>query len=107
MYVRRYIIAQKSFQAKVGLIVCKYFAGFGPCPQERVDPTLSIEQFLSWPQPKYSILPFLHCYVQGSPKKHETWKTTWELLPVILERIKGPSIKTNMPKLYVKLIEFY
>ena len=45
--------------------------------------------------------------LQGLPKKHETWKTTWELLTGILERIKGHSIKANMPKMNVKLIEFY
>ena len=32
----------------------------------------------------------------GSPKKHETWKTTWELLTDILEIIKDLSIKLNM-----------
>ena len=32
----------------------------------------------------------------GSPKKHETGKTTLKLLTDILERMKEHSIKTNM-----------
>ena len=35
-------------------------------------------------------------YTKGSPKKHKTWKTTWELLTDILEKIQVPSVKTNM-----------
>ena len=34
--------------------------------------------------------------LQGVPKKHETSKTRWGLLANILEKIKGPLIKTNM-----------
>ena len=37
--------------------------------------------------------------IQGVPKKHETWKTTWELWIDILIRLKGPSIKTNIWKI--------
>ena len=32
----------------------------------------------------------------GSPKKHETWKTPWELFTDILIRMKGPTIKPIM-----------
>ena len=32
----------------------------------------------------------------GSPKKHENWKTTWELLIDILERIKDYFITPNI-----------
>ena len=43
----------------------------------------------------------------GSPKKHETWKTTWGLFIDILIRINGPSIKTNIRKICMILTEFY
>ena len=43
----------------------------------------------------------------GSPKKHENWKTTWGTLTEILERMKGHSIKSNMRKMCVLLLEFY
>ena len=38
----------------------------------------------------------------GTPKKYETWKTTW----VLLIRLMGPSIKTNMRKISVILTVF-
>ena len=43
----------------------------------------------------------------GSPKKHETWKTTWGLLIDILIRMKGPSIETDMRNFSLMLTEFY
>ena len=45
-------------------------------------------------------------YVQGVPK---TWDLEDDLgtLTTILDRITGPSIKTNMSKINVKLVEFY
>ena len=41
-------------------------------------------------------------HITGSPKKHESWNTTWKLLTDILERIKGPSNKTDMLKISVR-----
>ena len=67
------------------------------CPLNNVYLENGIRTYFCW----YKILN------TGSPKKHETQKTTWELLTGILERIKGPSIKTNMSKINVTLIEFY
>ena len=46
-------------------------------------------------------------YFTGSPKKHETWRKSLGLLTDILERMKGHSIKTNMPTISVMLLEFY
>ena len=48
-----------------------------------------------------------HCANTGSPKKHETWKTTWGLIIDLLIRMKGPSFKTNLRKISVMLTEFY
>ena len=44
--------------------------------------------------------------IQGA-QKHENWKTTMELLTDILERMKGHSIKPNMVKMSLMLLEFY
>ena len=46
-------------------------------------------------------------YYTGSPKKHETYKTTWRLLTDISERMKGLSINPKMEKSTVMLLEFY
>ena len=40
-------------------------------------------------------------------QKHENWKTAWELLTDIWERMKGNSIKPNMWKISEMLLEFY
>ena len=38
----------------------------------------------------YTILIFLTIFITGSPKKQETWKTTWGLLIDILFKNKRP-----------------
>ena len=40
-------------------------------------------------------------------EKHENWKTTWELLTEMLERMKGHSNKPNMLNISEMLLEFY
>ena len=53
---------------------------------------------------KYVYIFYIDIYIYaGSPKKHETWKTTCGILIYILIRMKGPSIETNMRKMCVIL----
>ena len=51
----------------------------------------------------FGILPWL----QGVPKKLRLGRRIGGLVTDILERMDGPSIKANMRKISVMLIEFY
>ena len=54
-----------------------------------------------------SPLIYIQYVYTGSPKKHETLRTTWGLLTEISERMKSHSINPNMEKITMMLLEFY